>query len=122
MPKTKVLIVDDEKEILELMEEEFIDAGFHVFTATGGNEAFEILQKEEGIKVVVSDVKMPNGDGISLLDNIKTMDPAKKPVIYMVSGDVSEEQVSSRGAKKFFRKPVNLRDVVLEIISNIDES
>lgn len=121
MAKIKVLVVDDEQEILELICDEFLDAGFDVFRASGGNEAFDTILREGDIDIVVSDVKMPNGDGISLLDQINGMDSSKKPVVYMISGHVAEEDVSSRGAKKFFQKPVNLRDVVLEIIDNISE-
>jgi len=94
-----VLIVDDEPDILELMEEEFKYCGYSTLTAICGNDAVKILN-EKPVDIVVSDYKMPNGNGMTVLSNVNKMD--KKPHFFFVSGqaDVSVEDALSAGARK----------------------
>ncbi len=112
---TVVLIVDDEPDILELMEEEFRYCGYTTLTATSGNEAITILEKNH-IDIVVSDYKMPNGNGMVVLDFVNKI-TKNKPLFYFVSGqaDVSIEDAIKAGAKKFFTKPFDLDDLIQQI-------
>jgi CheY-like chemotaxis protein len=64
-----VLVVDDEDELREIFVDEFRAIGAKVFEARQGVEALEILRREK-IDVLLSDVRMPGGDGISLIRNI----------------------------------------------------
>lgn len=109
-----VLIVDDEPDILELMEEEFRYCGYQTLTAVCGNDAIKILDSKH-IDIVVSDYKMPNGNGMAVLSHVNKMD--KKPVFFFVSGqaDVSTEDALRAGAKKFFSKPFDLDELIKEI-------
>ncbi len=109
-----VLIVDDEPDILELMEEEFRYCGYQTLTAVCGNDAIKILDQKQ-IDIVVSDYKMPNGNGMAVLSHVNKMD--KKPVFFFVSGqaDVSTEDALRAGAKKFFSKPFDLDELIKEI-------
>jgi DNA-binding NtrC family response regulator len=113
-----VLIVDDEPDILELMEEEFKYSGFKTITAICGNDAVKILGANP-VDVVVSDYKMPNGNGMTVLNFVNTM--AKRPFFFFVSGqaDVSVEDAISAGAKKFFSKPFDLDELIKDIKSEI---
>ncbi len=110
-----VLIVDDEPDILELMEEEFRFCGYKTKTAICGNDAIKILTNEK-IDIVVSDYKMPNGNGMDVLSHVKAM-TGKHPTFFFVSGqaDVSTEDALRAGAKKFFSKPFDLDDLIKEI-------
>lgn len=110
-----VLIIDDEPDILELMEEEFRYCGYTTLTATSGNEAVQILQKTP-IDIVVSDYKMPNGNGMVVLDYVNKMNTGR-PIFYFVSGqaDVSVEDALKAGAKKFFTKPFDLDELIRQI-------
>lgn len=110
-----VLIIDDEPDILELMEEEFRYCGYNTLTATSGNEAVQILQKTP-IDIVVSDYKMPNGNGMVVLDYVNKMSQGR-PLFYFVSGqaDVSIEDALKAGAKKFFTKPFDLDELIRQI-------
>lgn len=116
-----VLIVDDEPDILELMEEEFKYCGYDTLTATCGNDAIKILDINK-IDIVVSDYKMPNGNGMAVLSHVNKM--AKRPVFFFVSGqaDVSGEDALRAGAKKFFSKPFDLDDLIKDIESDIAAS
>ena len=109
-----VLIVDDEPDILELMEEEFIYNGYETLIAVCGNDAIKILA-EKKIDVVVSDYKMPNGNGMVVLSYVNTME--KRPLFIFVSGqaDVSIEDAIRAGAHKFFSKPFDLDQLIKEI-------
>lgn len=109
-----VLIVDDEPDILELMEEEFKYCGYNTLTAICGNDAIKLLDNKK-VDIVVSDYKMPNGNGMSVLSHVNKL--AVKPVFFFVSGqaDVSVEDALRAGAKKFFSKPFNLDELIKEI-------
>jgi DNA-binding NtrC family response regulator len=109
-----VLIVDDEPDILELMEEEFRYCGYQTITAVCGNDAIKLLDSQH-IDIVVSDYKMPNGNGMAVLSHVNKM--GKRPVFFFVSGqaDVSTEDAVRAGAKKFFSKPFDLDELIKEI-------
>lgn len=115
-----VLIVDDEPDILELMEEEFRYCGYQTLTAVCGNDAINILDSKH-IDIVVSDYKMPNGNGMAVLSHVNKM--AKKPVFFFVSGqaDVSTEDAIKAGARKFFSKPFDLDELIKEIEIDISK-
>ncbi|EQC44513.1 response regulator receiver domain protein [Bacteriovorax sp. BSW11_IV] len=111
-----VLIVDDEPDILELMEEEFNYHGYKTMTAICGNDAIDLIRKNN-FNVVVSDYKMPNGNGMAVLKEVSTMAAIEKPVFFFVSGqaDISIEEAIDAGAKKFFAKPFDLEELISEI-------
>lgn len=111
-----VLIVDDEPDILELMEEEFNYHGYKTMTAICGNDAIDLIRKNN-FNVVVSDYKMPNGNGMAVLKEVSTMAAVEKPVFFFVSGqaDISIEEAIDAGAKKFFAKPFDLEELISEI-------
>ncbi|MFA6235997.1 MAG: response regulator [Bacteriovorax sp.] len=113
-----VLIVDDEPDILELMEEEFNYCGYNTLTAICGNDAIKILDSQK-VDIVVSDYKMPNGNGMSVLSHVNKM--AIRPIFFFVSGqaDVSVEDALRAGAKKFFSKPFDLDELIKDIENDI---
>lgn len=115
--KKKILVVEDEPDILELISEELRDSGFLVKTAISGNEAINILKKEK-FDFVISDYRMPNGNGMSILNHVKKID--NPPVFIFVSGqaEVSIEECLKAGAKKFITKPFDLDEIVKELKNN----
>ena len=78
-----VLIVDDEKNYLLVLEALLTKEGFQVLTAGSGSEALAVLREAE-IDLVLTDMKMPGMDGIELLTAIKETDP-DLPVIVMTA-------------------------------------
>jgi len=109
-----VLIIDDEPDILEILSEEFKHNGYAVTSASSGDEAIGIL-KNIKFDIVLSDYKMPNGNGMKVLEFINSL--SDKPVFYFCSGqaDVSVEECLKGGAREFFSKPFDLDDLVKRI-------
>jgi HD-like signal output (HDOD) protein len=104
--KKKVLFVDDEINILKALRRELFNSDFEVLIANSAVEGLEILKKEK-IAIVVSDVKMPNIDGLQFLKMVKERYPDINRVI--LSGFVEQSSVVSsiiRGiATTYFAKP-----------------
>jgi two-component system response regulator (stage 0 sporulation protein F) len=111
-----ILCVDDEVDILELFRDEFVDGGFKVLEASNGADAFEIY-KNNKVDCIVSDIRMPGGDGVSLVKNVKG-EGAEIP-IFLVTGfsDYTAEDLSGLGVNAVIFKPFDLEEVV-EMISN----
>jgi two-component system NtrC family response regulator len=100
-----ILIVDDEKNYLTILSAVLDEEGFEVLTALSGQEALEI-QKTSDLDLVLTDMKMPEMDGIELLENIKTLDP-DLPVVMMTAHGTVDKAVEAmqKGAYTYILKP-----------------
>ena len=78
----RVLIVDDEEKIRDLLEKFLTKNGFDVIKAENGNKAISILRSGLGIDLMVLDVKMPGTDGENVFCEIKSINK-KCPVIFL---------------------------------------
>lgn len=118
MTEKVILIVDDEKELCKVISWDFEDAGFKVIQSYGGIEAFKVLQNEK-IDFVLSDIKMPKGDGVELLKNLKEFD-IKVSGFFLMTGyaDYPEKTLKDLGMTKLFQKPIDSEDVI-DFIKNI---
>lgn len=107
-----VLVVDDDEVVLNAIGSFLRNHKFDVLEASGGNEAFEILKSECKVDIVVSDIQMPNGNGIELLERI-TRGPHPLPVV-LISGysQTSAEEIRDIGAVAFLQKPFNPGELV----------
>ncbi len=100
-----ILIVDDEKNYLTILSAVLEEEGFEVLTALGGQEALEIY-KTSDLDLVVTDMKMPEMDGIKLLENIKQLDP-DLPVMMMTAHGTVDKAVEAmqKGAYTYILNP-----------------
>ena len=117
----KVLIVDDEKTLSELiMESLILVGGFVVERAFNGKEAVE-KYKAFAPDIVVMDVEMPVMDGYESSSKIKSMDPdARILVLTGNPGDVRARKTIKEGlALSLLKKPVNLMDLNRTISDNL---
>lgn len=111
----KILIVDDEEDLCSVLAWDFEDEGFEVFKAFNGNSALEIL-KDNTVDILISDIKMPNGDGIFLLEEMKNRNISVEKIFLMTGfSDYPEDRLTSLGVLKLFKKPIDT-DVILEVI------
>jgi CheY-like chemotaxis protein len=112
---TTILIVDDEVELRDAIAFDFRRKKFNVLTASSGREALEIV-KVSHVDIVLSDVRMPDGDGLELLDKIKERSPIL-PVVMFITGfaDITIEEAYDRGADAVFAKPFD-RKILMEAV------
>ncbi len=105
-----ILLVDDEKGVIEVCSEMLETLGYKVKTAGDGIEALEILKKEDShIDLVVLDMVMPRMDGQETFDNIRAIDPEMK--VLLSSGYSKEEQIEQmmeKGCNGFILKPFDV--------------
>ncbi|OPY64908.1 MAG: UDP-3-O-(3-hydroxymyristoyl) N-acetylglucosamine deacetylase [Syntrophorhabdaceae bacterium PtaU1.Bin034] len=113
---TKVLIIDDEKSILESLSSVLQDEGFTVSTAKDGKEGLNIFEKEKP-KVVLLDVWMPEMDGLEVLRQVRERGPDAVVIVISGHGTISTAvEAVKMGATDFLEKPLSI-DKVLEVIS-----
>lgn len=108
----RVLIVDDDSGIRRMLSLALDDEGYVVETAESGSEALEKLAAEPA-SLIISDVRMPGGDGVYLLDEVRKHD-TYTPIFILMSGftDVTPEEALDRGANRFFHKPYKLEELL----------
>lgn len=113
--KLKILLVDDEQDLCKIAAWDFEDAGFEVTKAHGGFEALENLKKKS-VDFLVSDIKMPNGDGVELIRSIKEIGLNLQGIFLMTGySDYPEKSLKELGMTKLFQKPIDIDEVILEI-------
>lgn len=110
MPSNKeitVLIVDDELLYLETLCEILEFEGYSTLVASGGHEAFKIVENNK-IDVIVSDIRMPQGDGLQLLLNVRKRDAGFPPIILVTGFSIQDkESLHEKGADLVLKKPVD---------------
>lgn len=85
-----ILFVDDELSILKSIKRMFFKSGYNIFLAEGASEGLEVL-KNNKIDIVVSDVKMPEMDGLTFLEEVKKYYPSIDRIV--LSGFVEIDSV-----------------------------
>jgi DNA-binding NtrC family response regulator len=108
----RVLVVDDEFEMALVIAEELGDRGFRTVALRSGREAVVRLRKEI-FDAVVTDLRMPEVDGLELLRVSKELDPTR-PVILMTGHGAIDTAVEAdrRGAYQYITKPFSLSTLV----------
>jgi CheY-like chemotaxis protein len=103
--RLKVLIADDEADLVDVLRDRLEAYGFTVITAGTGREALETLATEP-VDGIFLDVKMPDLDGLSALDEIRRRDPQTPIIIVTASSHPNAAaDALARGANAFVRKP-----------------
>ncbi len=112
----KVLFVDDEPDIELLAKQKFrkqiANGDFELLFAQNGQDALDLIKQESDIAVVVSDVNMPEMDGLTLLDKLKEFTPATKAIVVSAYGDTKTlRSAMNKGACDFVTKPVDFNEL-----------
>ena len=119
--KPKVLVVDDEKHIREILSETLEDEGMETNTCSNGAEALELLEKKR-FDLILLDMKMPILDGLSLINAIKRKD-LNIPII-VITGMATHEEIKealSKGVYKCIKKPFHIKSLLKDIKSVLTE-
>jgi DNA-binding NtrC family response regulator len=120
-PRATILIVDDDPAMCEFLKEELEREGFAVDTATGGQAGVERVRRG-GIDLVVSDVKMPDLDGLDLLREVREVDPS--PYVITITGFGSIDtaiRAVKLGAYDYVTKPFETDQLLLTIEKALSE-
>ena len=114
----KILVADDEEELLELIRFSFDSNGFEVVTANNGRKALEI-SRSEAFDLVVLDVMMPEMDGYHVAHEISE-NPNGPPVLLLTSRDFRQDQsaIQGSGATAFLSKPFEVPEL-LEVAKDL---
>lgn len=106
-----VLVVDDESDLREILRDEFLYEGAEVMEAANGCDALE-LAKNHQFDIILSDIRMPGGDGVTLTRKLRELDPAK-PVLVLITGfaDLRSDEAFSLGADGYIPKPFRLEEL-----------
>jgi DNA-binding NtrC family response regulator len=109
---TRVLVVDDRVEMAEMIADDLSSRGYDGMAVTSGQEALRLLRTER-IDVLVTDLRMPEMDGLDLLRASVQLDPSR-PVIMMTaySGLDSAMDATGSGAFQYLLKPFRLDTLV----------
>ncbi len=101
----KILAVDDEPAMLEIIQLLFTKYGFSVETCMSGNQAWNLLKTKQ-FDLILTDVRMPDGDGIELAKKIREKHPNRPSVLFMTGySDLLNEEIFHLGAEGKFTKP-----------------
>ena len=116
----QILVVDDEADIQRLFRQRFrqqILAEEYYFTfATSGAQALEMLKTEHSVDMVLTDIRMPEMDGFSLLEAINEIDENLQTVVVSAYGDFKSIRAAmNRGAFDFLTKPIDISDLKITI-------
>jgi CheY-like chemotaxis protein len=104
-PARRILVVDDEEEIVQVLSEYFIQQGYAVETAANGTEALAALARQRA-DVVLLDIDMPELNGIQVLRRLRELDSAIPVIMVTANQDQALAEESLRlGALAYVEKP-----------------
>jgi len=109
----KILVVDDEQEVLDLFRDIFLKQDYEIECALSGKSTLEMIDKNRP-DVVLLDIKMPEMDGIQTLEEIKKKDPSIEVVMLTAYGynDKLINESIQKGASGYISKNLPLRQIV----------
>jgi two-component system, response regulator, stage 0 sporulation protein F len=116
MDKPVLLYVDDERVNLQLFKA-ILDETYTVLTASNGKSGLEIISTNKDVKVVFSDMRMPNMNGIEFIKQAIAIAPHIS--YYILTGyDITteiKEAIAAGTIRKYFSKPLNMDEIIAEI-------
>ncbi|MCF8262777.1 MAG: response regulator transcription factor [Melioribacteraceae bacterium] len=118
--KTKILLVDDEKDIVEFLSYNLEKEGFKVISAYNGQEALDKLVQNPDL--IVLDIMMPKMDGYEVLKKIRnSKEYSHLPVIFLTakSSEMDEIHGLEIGADDFIQKPISPSKLIARVKSNL---
>ncbi len=110
--KAKILIVDDERNLLKTLKDSLSLEGYHVMTASNGRNALQILTMQS-VDVVLTDVKMPGMSGFRLLKEVRQKWPETHVIVMTGYGSIQSAVESiQQGAANYILKPIHVEDLL----------
>ena len=116
----KILLVDDEKDIVELLSYNITQAGFEAIKAYDGQEALEKLTLESDL--ILLDVMMPRLNGYEVCSKVRSMEKYKNvPIIFLTAKSDESDEIwgLNLGANDFIQKPISINKIIARIKSSL---
>ena len=121
----KILVADDEVDLEMLIKQKFRqkirEQQYEFIFAVNGNDALDKIQQHPDVDIVLSDINMPEMDGLTLLSRLHESSPLIKAVIVSAYGDMENIRTAmNRGAFDFITKPINFEDLAVTMEKTIE--
>jgi DNA-binding response OmpR family regulator len=113
----RVLVVDDERDILSFVQDALTDEGYAVDTAASGEEALQSVM-ERRPDLIMLDVNLPGVDGWEVLSRLRAAAGEQTPVVVMTGGYRAQEQALASGAQGYLGKPFDLDDLISSVAAH----
>ncbi|MFC1984913.1 response regulator transcription factor [Chloroflexota bacterium] len=110
----KILVVDDEETVRDLLQRILEESGYSIVTASNGYEALERFSQHK-VDLVLLDIKMPGLDGFSVLEQIRKTSNVPVIMLTAVKEKTTVRDTLSLGADDYVQKPFNQRELLLRI-------
>lgn len=116
-----ILLVDDEADLLEVIQDILGLSEIVVDTASSGHQALSKMETAH-YDIIISDVKMPDGSGVDLLQSIRAKDP-DKPVLLFITGqsEISSDELKKMGARDVLTKPIDYA-YLIELLEDLAQN
>ena len=117
----KLLTVDDEKGVTDLLYNFFKQRKFHVMVANSGQEALDIVKKDKP-NIILLDISMKGLNGLEVLERVKAIDKGIKVIMITVHGEQETiDQAKALGADEYIIKPFKVSYLQEVVIKKIQE-
>ncbi len=106
--RNPILLVEDDEALRRVFRDILVDAGYSVMEAPGGNEAYALYQQNR-FSAVISDLRMPDGDGMTLLKRVRSSNQPDTAFFLMTGNShVGAVELVESGATGIIRKPFDI--------------
>lgn len=117
----KILVIDDDPHIVELLKNRLVACSYQVVTAQDGEAGLEQVEKENPDLIIV-DVLMPRMDGYTFVRTLRRQDASRNiPVIVLTAKDKMKDLFELEGVKDYMVKPYRPEELMKKVRSNLGE-
>lgn len=115
---TDILIVDDDRELAEIMKDMLEDYGYHVFTCVSAEESYEFLEQHKA-KLIILDINMPGDSGFEMCTQLRKNSTV--PVIFVSARTSEDDRIKGldMGADDYLGKPFSLKELLSRVKANL---
>jgi CheY-like chemotaxis protein len=115
LKKTRILLVDDDDLVRDVLREQLETTGFMVVTAANGTEAVAAFEAE-GVDLLLTDFAMPGIDGVTLITRLRGFEPCL-PAILMTGYAADGGKISENKSYRLLRKPFTMERLEAEVFA-----
>jgi len=123
MRRKKVLVADDDRDIVLALRIRLEAAGYEIVTAMDGKEAIEMI-REEKPDLAILDINMPEANAFTVLDEIRDEGLERLPVLFLTADTQEKSQVKAfhRGIRHYLTKPYDPKTLLVLVEHALDEA